>query len=123
MDNATFVKNIESLIEDAKKTMISKGAEYAGNEDRLANFKRGGNNLGVEAILIWAVYFNKHIDSINSFVKNLQKSGNFDFEKDLSEKIEGRFLDALNYVLLGHSLIQERRADDLTASFVAKQVK
>ncbi len=83
--------------------LFSKGIEYTqGAEDRGANFKRLAESLGVDPLLVWAVYFGKHVDAIYSYVKFGEvKSG---------EAIEGRFDDAMNYLLLGLMLVVERKA-------------
>jgi len=46
---------------------------------------------------VWAVYFNKHVDAINTYVSTKQES----------EPIESRFADIINYCVLGLGLITE----------------
>ncbi len=77
--------------------LTAKGHDYAPEEeDRLSNFKLVGSRIGLQPIPIWYVYFMKHIIAIETMVKE---------GKLLSEDIEGRFTDAINYLLLGEALL------------------
>ncbi len=81
--------------------LLRKGADYTRHsDDRLSNFKRNAEALGLTPFQVWAVYFNKHIDAIMAFVK----SG-----KAESEAIEGRLDDAINYLYLFEGLVQEAK--------------
>ena len=83
------------------KILFAKGLEYTqGSEDRGANFKRLAERLGVDPLTVWFIYFHKQVDGIASYVK---------FGKEYSEPIEGRFDDAMNYLVLGLSLIADKR--------------
>lgn len=92
------------LIEDQYHKIIdltrSKGEEYSRSDDQLANFKRNAADLGLTPQQIWAVYFNKHIDSIKSYIANPTKP--------LSEPIEGRIDDAILYLLLFKAMVVEK---------------
>jgi hypothetical protein len=77
-----------------------KGNDYSSGQDRLANFKRLAERLGLDPIQIWAVYFVKHVDAILEFAKAGDVS---------SEPIRGRFGDARNYLDLGLALIEEKQ--------------
>ena len=85
----------EYTFEQCRNLLIKKGAEYAGNVDRYANFKRQADALGMTSFEIWAVYFNKHVDAINSAIKR-----NPEMPTVLSEPLEGRIQDNINYLLL-----------------------
>lgn len=78
----------------------TKGEEYAHSTDRLANFKRQAMLLNQPALMVWAVYFMKHIDAIMSFVKTGREFSD--------EGIRGRFVDAITYLLLGYAIIKEK---------------
>ena len=69
-------------IKETLKMRDTKGKEYCGSEDRLANFKRAGEAIGIDPIKVLYVYMCKHWDSISSYVK-----GN---REGLSEPIRGR---------------------------------
>lgn len=80
----------------------SKGEAYSGKEDVLANFKENGRKLGLSKYQIWAVYANKHIDSINNAIKD-----NPNKPVDKTEGLRGRVIDAINYLIILESLLQE----------------
>ena len=106
-DNLT--DQVLSQVVNMKNT---KGKEYANSEiDRLANFYDIAKETGASPLVVWSVYFKKHLRAIDFFVKN----GNV-----RSESIEGRFVDAITYLLLGYGLVVEhiqanetRRQEDL----------
>lgn len=76
-----------------------KGDDYTRREpDRLSNFKRAGADFGVSPLVVWGIFFKKHLDAIQAFVKT---------GKAESEAIEGRFDDAINYLYLGLALVKE----------------
>ena len=84
------------------KLSASKGLEYSGETDRLANFKDQAKLLGFATpIQVLGVYLNKHLGSINKFISGL--------DKGLSEPIEGRIDDAILYLVLLKALINERK--------------
>jgi hypothetical protein len=102
----------KKLIEKALAISQSKGREYAGNEnDALGNFKRGAVNVGVNPETVLFIYLSKHIDSLNTFVKDLEGVKDLALvEGKLSEPIAGRIIDVINYCLLLNGLLEERRA-------------
>lgn len=110
MDNATFEAITGRFIEQCMQIQKTKGDEYSGNEDRLANFKRYSASLGLNPTTVLMIYMGKHWDSIMSFIKNLEKTKDLaTLEKTLSEPIDGRLQDLVNYALLLNGLIHEAR--------------
>jgi hypothetical protein len=83
----------------------AKGTDYSSKEDRLSNFKKLAEDLGVSPMVIWSVYFKKHIDAILSFSKNGQVE---------SEPIRERFVDARNYLDLGLALVEDLKGEQVT---------
>jgi hypothetical protein len=77
----------------------TKGIEYAGDVDRLSNFKRLGKELDMDPERVLWVYLTKHLDAIRSYLRA---------NCTLSEPIEGRIDDAILYLILLKGLIQER---------------
>ena len=77
----------------------TKGIEYAGEVDRLANFRRLGLELDLDPEHVLWVYLTKHLDAIRSYLRA---------HVVLSEPIEGRIDDAILYLILLKGLIQER---------------
>jgi hypothetical protein len=103
-----FHKLVEQEFETIMNLTRSKGEEYSRSEDdQLANFKRNAKDLHLSAEQVWAVYFNKHVDSIKSYIQSYAK--NHHTEPNLSEPIEGRISDAILYLLLFKAIIADRR--------------
>lgn len=101
----------ERILKEVQNMRDTKGKEYTGGYDRFDNFNRLAEKLKVPRILIWDVYFSKHMDAIESYVRN---------GKVLSEPIEGRIVDAITYLLLLAGMIAE---DELTATCKALNIK
>lgn len=92
--------------------LITKGKEYTQDgDDRLKNFKVLAEELGIDPLIVWFIYFKKHIDSIASYIKH----GRVVFS---DENIEGRFADARNYLVLGRGII-----DDTAPPIQAQKVR
>lgn len=102
---------IEGFIENhCKSVMESKGVEYSrGEDDCNSNFKRLAGELGLSPEQVNWVYLKKHLDSIAYAVKE----GRF---FDGSEPIEERVGDAINYLFILASLIEERRQEHIVSS-------
>src|SRR5574337_90506 len=81
-----------------------KGGEYAGDKDRLANFRRNAEALGIAMETVWAVYAAKHWDAIMQFVKDITTKT----DRVRSEPIEGRIDDLIVYLLLFKAILAER---------------
>jgi hypothetical protein len=100
-----------SLIKETHDSLFaisnSKGEEYASNDtDRLANFKRLAQELDIDARAVLLVYLTKHLDSIQTYCKDVN-GGN---PRNLSEPIEGRIDDAILYLILLKGLIRDAGA-------------
>lgn len=85
-----------------------KGGEYAGDDDRLANFRRNGLALGLPMETIWAVYAAKHWDAIMQYIADLNSGKN----RVRLEPIGGRIEDLLVYLLLFKAILDERENCD-----------
>ncbi len=81
----------------------SKGADYAGDEDALGNFKDAARAIGITPEQVWAVYTHKHISAVMSYCEKGQVE---------SEPIEGRIHDVMVYCLLLLGLIEDRARQD-----------
>lgn len=104
MHQDEFKKVFESMVGEMERTLVSKGAEYAGTADRLSNFKRGAAATGCNPLTVAFVYASKHFDSIATYVRNQQAGMKV---QTLSEPIEGRFIDLMNYLVLMNAIVQE----------------
>lgn len=99
-----FDKLVVETVDTCKEIMVSKGGEYARGDDRLDNFKRNALILGLNPEDVWAIYFHKHVDAIDTFVQDVRN----ELDRPRSENILGRFDDAINYLILGKALAVER---------------
>jgi hypothetical protein len=97
MNQADFTALFIATHEATHQLLVVKGGEYAGSEDRLANFKRGSRLTGTTPLQVAFIYASKHYDAVATFIRN--EAGGI--PQQLSEPIEGR-LDDLMYVLTGH---------------------
>lgn len=126
MDQVTFKALCEATVRDTSAILVAKGEEYAGSQDRLANFKRGAQLTGATPLQVAFVYASKHYDSIATYIKK-DAAG---FEQRLSEPIEGRFDDLINYCILMKAIVAEqfeqqraaRRPDPLVTAQLERTV-
>lgn len=87
------------LFDEVKQMRDTKGKEYAGTEDRFDNFNRLAKRTGLDRKTIWLVYFTKHMDAIESYIKNGRTFS--------AEGIHGRIVDAITYLSLLDGMITE----------------
>lgn len=96
-ERAEFIKAF--LDKYCTSVLESKGREYSREEvDVNSNFKRVGEAIGAEPTKVAWVYTLKHIDSISTFIKT---------RKEGTEPIAGRIGDAINYLFIIASLLEE----------------
>jgi hypothetical protein len=105
----------EDFDEIIRKTIITieslsklKGGEYAGDDDRLANFKRNAIALHLEPEQIWAVYTAKHWDAVMQYVRDIATHTT----RTRLESIEGRLDDLVLYCILMKAIVQERAEEN-----------
>lgn len=94
---------LETAITQIKALSSLKGGEYAGDTDRLANFRRNAVALGLPMETVWAVYSAKHMDAIMQYVKDL----NTGRQRERLEPISGRVDDLIVYLLLFKAILEE----------------
>lgn len=94
---------------------ILKGGEYAGDHDRLANFRRNADAWGVTMEQVWGIYISKHWDAVKQYVEDLSKNT----RRERMEPLEGRVDDMIVYLMLFKAMLAERR--DLE-ELIAKQL-
>ena len=95
---------IEKTISTIKLLSSLKGGEYAGDKDRLANFKRNAVNLDLLPEQVWGVYAAKHWDAINQYIKDLGNGKS----RERIESITGRADDLIVYLILFKALYEDR---------------
>ncbi len=86
------------------KMLESKGNEYQADLDVFSNFKTNAEKLGMTPYQIWAIYFNKHVESINNAVK---KNPSAPHDQNLAEPFEGRIIDAIAYLLILNGMTKQ----------------
>lgn len=95
---------VDDVVNQIKELSEKKGGEYAGDVDRLANFRRNAKNLDLNMEDIWSVYAAKHWDAIQQYVKDL-RSGK---KRERLESISGRAHDLIVYLILFLAMVEER---------------
>jgi hypothetical protein len=87
------------LLDEAFVVNDQKGKDYGADADALANFKALGERLGMKPVQVWAGYAFKHFSAIETLVKKGELK---------SEAPRSRFVDAINYLILGAALLEDR---------------
>lgn len=107
MKQADFEALVERIRKETTELLVTKGREYAGDADRLANFKRGAALTGVDPLTVLFIYMSKHYDALATYIRDNQAG---DTMPVLSEPITGRAADLINYCVLAWALIEEKQA-------------
>lgn len=95
---------VADTIETIQQLSTDKGGEYAGDTDRLANFRRNAKALGLSMDQVWAVYAGKHWDAIQQYVQDIATGR----RRKRSESIEGRADDLIVYLILFKAIVSEK---------------
>lgn len=99
-------KLIKDLLAECLDVLLNKGDAYSGDEDANSNFKRNAKHLGLTKYQVLSVYMHKHLDGINNAIK----VNPFEPEEK-TEGMKGRIVDAINYLCILHTLIEEDKGD------------
>lgn len=99
-----YAKLLDATIEEIKKLGALKGGEYAGDVDRLANFRRNADAAGTTMELVWRIYASKHWDAIMQWERDIRDGKT----RERAEPISGRVDDMLVYLILLKAMIDER---------------
>jgi hypothetical protein len=99
MTHEEFDKYQNELLNKVIGMGATKGKEYSNSESRFGNFDRLADELDLTNIKVAWVYVKKHLDGIASFCRT---------QKELSEPIEGRIVDAIVYLTLIAGMIVEK---------------
>ena len=81
-----------------------KGGEYAGDDDRLANFRRNAASLDLTMEQVWRVYAGKHWDALTQYINDVSAGR----ERTRLESILGRADDLIVYLVLFKAMVEER---------------
>jgi hypothetical protein len=110
MTNETFYEKTEEFFLECVRTMQTKGEEYSGSDDKFANFKRLAAMQQIPMSSIWFTYFIKHFDSLTTFIRRVNAGESIkEIEKTLSEPIDGRIMDMINYLFILKGMVDESR--------------
>lgn len=108
MKQEDFNVVVQETIASIENLLRVKGGEYAGSEDRLANFKRGQLRTGAHPYQVLWIYLSKHIDSVETYIKDTAAG----ISRERSEPIDGRLDDIINYCLLMKALVKETQQNE-----------
>ena len=101
-----FKHLVEETVKEINKLSDLKGGEYAGDGDRLANFRRNALAFGLTKEQVWGVYAGKHWDAIAQYIIDVSS----DTERTRLESISGRADDLIVYLLLFKAMVEENGA-------------
>ena len=104
-DHKRYAQIVNETVEQINKLSTLKGGEYAGDTDRLANFRRNADTLGLSMEQVWAVYAAKHWDAIQTYIKDIATGT----ERVRLESIEGRADDLIVYLILFKAIMDEKK--------------
>jgi len=92
--------SIQKFLSACEKIRTSKGRDYTIDQrdaNPLYNFIKVAEQTGCSPEQVWSVYFMKHVYAVLAWAKT---------GKVESEGIDGRFMDIVNYAILGWQLSQ-----------------
>lgn len=90
----------EEVVAKLRSLQETKGLEYSSDHDCLHNFKNG-EDIGVSPLQKAWIFTDKHLSSIRSYIKRGHELSD--------EPIEGRILDAINYLFLIYAVVHEQK--------------
>ena len=100
MDNETFFMIAEKFFDNCLDISKKKGEEFTvGSGKKFTNFESIAARLDWTREKVLMVYLEKHIDSIRHFILHGTEASD--------EKIDGRILDAVNYLVLLYGMLYE----------------
>lgn len=108
MNHTERLKFAEGIFEQCLDIMRTKGLSYASQADASENFKRIAEATGMTKYQVWAVYFGKHVLSLNNAVK---RNPELPAVAD-GEPIAGRVADIINYAVLLAMMVEDDTAVD-----------
>lgn len=103
-DHARYDELVKQTVDMIIQLGKEKGGEYAGDRDRLANFRRNGDALGLPMETIWRVYAGKHWDAVTQYIVDIQQGKT----RPRMESIAGRVDDLIVYLILFKAMVDER---------------
>lgn len=104
MTAVDFEKHLDEQLARVRNTLSAKAREYASTEDRLHNFKRASGITGETPAEVCVGFMAKHLASILDIVE----ADSHD-RYTSTEVLDEKFGDAVNYLILLHAILLERR--------------
>jgi hypothetical protein len=101
-----YAQLLDDTFESIVQLSALKGGEYSGDSDRLENFRRNGEKLGLPMEVVWAVYVNKHYDAVMQYINDLVAGKT----RERMESLAGRVDDIIVYMLLFKAMLEESEA-------------
>lgn len=98
-----YDKIVERTFKEVVRLGIVKGGEYAGDVDRLANFRRNAEKNGVPMEVCWNIYASKHWDALQQYILDLSTGK----KRPRAEALPGRIDDIIVYLLLFKAILAE----------------
>lgn len=102
--HANYDALVEATVINLRRLGKLKGGEYAGDDDRLANFRRNGEALGLPMEAIWHTYTAKHWDAVTQYVRDMVAGKT----RERLEPLSGRLDDIIVYCVLFKAMLEER---------------
>lgn len=104
MKHEEFLQILQRRIDLCRKTLAAKSKEYASEDDKLYNFKRGAAVLNKNQIEVLVGYMTKHLISVMDTAR-MATVGIHPSVEVVDEKIG----DLINYLILLEATITEER--------------
>jgi|GEM_PF-1541198 hypothetical protein len=101
MTHDDFEFLVHFRFEKCKETLLKKAREYATEDERLANFKRGASLLNTSSAKIAMGYGLKHLISVIDMVEGRLPA--------TEEMFDEKFGDALNYLVLLEACLKDQQ--------------
>src|SRR5574341_1277679 len=111
MNDQDFKKIRKEFDEMATRELDDRGPSYAEDEDRLANFKVLGHELGITAMQVLMVYLKKHMRSIERYVRDGHQT---------SGGVITNFVGVRNYLDLAVALMKDLQSPEPKGLHYAK---
>jgi len=102
MTNDERTKLFDEIISECRNLLITKGSDYAGDNDVLSNFKYTASRIGVTKYQSWFFYLDKHVEAIRNGINR-----NPAYPDVHSEGLRSRVHDLINYSFLLACLLEE----------------
>lgn len=101
--HATYEKLVQQTIDNLVLLGQLKGGEYAGDGDRLANFRRNAEKNDVPYTTVWNIYASKHWDAIQQYILDVKQGKT----RQRLETLSGRCDDIIVYMILFKAILIE----------------